>query len=64
MKFNSEAYEKLYPRQKPEKQVETAVEGFTPSAKEVNDEKVVETGTPVESEVESDVSGTDNNTDK
>ena len=63
MKFNSEAYAKLYPRQKPVNQVETAVEGFTPSAKEVNDEKVVETDTSVESEDVSDDSGTDNNSD-
>ena len=64
MKFNSDAYAKLYPRQKPVKQVETAVEGFTPSTKEVDDEKVVEAGTSVDNEVISDVNGTDNNSDQ
>ena len=35
MRFNNEAYEKLYPRKQAVKKVETAVEGFTPSAEEV-----------------------------
>lgn len=64
MKFNAEAYDKIYPRPKPSVEVETAVEGFTPSVKEVKNEKVVETSAPVESEEVSDVSGTDNNADQ
>ena len=54
MRFNNEAYEKLYPRQQAVKKVETAVEGFTPSAEEVakNEEKMVETDTSVETESE------------
>ena len=51
MRFNSEAYEKLYPRQQKPVEVETAVEGFTPTVKEVENEKVVDADTAVESEV-------------
>lgn len=64
MKFNSEAYDKVFPRPEPVQEVETAVEGFTPSVKEVKNEKVVESDSPVESEVEEGVSGADNNADK
>ena len=65
MRFNNEVYEKLYPRPKAVKTVETAVEGFTPSVKEVekNEEKMVETDTSVETESEVTVEngdGTDN----
>lgn len=40
MRFNSEAYDKLYPRQKEKENIETAVETFTPTAdeQEVDDE--------------------------
>ena len=65
MRFNNEAYEKLYPRPQAVKKVETAVEGFTPSVKEVekSEEKMVETDTSVETESEVTVEngdGTDN----
>ena len=65
MRFNNEAYEKLYPRKQAAKKVETAVEGFTPSVKEVekSEEKMVETDTSVETESEVTVEngdGTDN----
>ena len=46
MRFNTEAYDKLYPRPEKAKKVETAVEGFTPSAESEKEEKpetVVET---------------------
>ena len=60
MRFNSEAYEKLYPReQKKTVEVETAVEGFTPTAKEVENEKVVDADTAVESEVKNGGDGAD-----
>ena len=59
MRFNSEAYEKLYPRQPKKTDVETAVDGFTPSVKEVENEKVVETVTTVESEGENGGDGAD-----
>ena len=59
MRFNSEAYEKLYPRQQKQATVETAVDGFTPSVKEVENEKVVETVTTVESEVDDGRDGAD-----
>lgn len=52
MRFNAAAYDKLYPRQKAAPVVETAVEGFTPSVKEVENEKVVETTPAVEAESE------------
>lgn len=43
MRFNGEAYDKLYPREHDDaEQIETAVEGFTPTATE-NSEKAVET---------------------
>lgn len=42
MRFNGEAYDKLYPREQDDaEQIETAVEGFTPTATE-NSEKAVE----------------------
>ena len=59
MRFDAKAYEKLYPRQTKPSEVETAVEGFTPSVKEVEDEKVVETAPAVESEVENGGDGAD-----
>ena len=59
MRFNSEAYEKLYPRQQKPVEVETAVEGFTPTVKEVNNEKVVDADTAVESEVKDGGDGAD-----
>ena len=34
MRFNSEVYDKLYPRQKEKENIETAVETFTPTADE------------------------------
>lgn len=52
MRFNIEAYERLYPRPKTVKEVETAVEGFTPSVKEDQNEKVVETAAAVGTESE------------
>lgn len=59
MRFNSEAYEKLYPRQQKPVEVETAVEGFTPTVKEVENEKVVDADTAVESEVKNGGDGAD-----
>ena len=59
MRFDAKAYDKLYPRQPKQASVETAVDGFTPSVKEVEDEKVVETTTAVESEVENGGDGAD-----
>lgn len=62
MRFDSEAYDKLYPRPVKETKVETAVEGFTPSAKkdeEPTPETVVET---TETEVEDGGDGTDSST--
>lgn len=62
MRFDSEAYDKLYPRPVKETKVETAVEGFTPSAKkdeETAPETVVET---TETEVEDGRDGTDSST--
>lgn len=64
MRFDSEAYDKLYPRPVKETKVETAVEGFTPSAKkdeEIAPETVVET---TETEVEDGRDGTDSSTSK
>ena len=62
MRFNAKAYEKLYPRKPKTVEVETAVEGFTPSKKEVQSEKVVETESAVESEVENGGDGADSST--
>lgn len=58
MKFNTEAYDKLYPRPEKTKKVETAVEGFTPSAETEKEEKP-ETVVETESEVEDGGDGTD-----
>ena len=58
MKFNTEAYDKLYPRPEKQKKVETAVEGFTPSAETEKEEKP-ETVVETESEVEDGGDGTD-----
>ena len=43
MRFNSTAYDKLFPRQKKKETVETAVETFTPTTDEQEEEPVVET---------------------
>ena len=63
MKFNSKAYDELYPRPAKVEKVETAVEGFTPSvtekdAGELNKETAVE----VESEVADGGDGADRST--
>ena len=58
MKFNTEAYDKLYPRPEKTKKVETAVDGFTPSAESEKEEKP-ETVVEAESEVENGGDGTD-----
>ena len=62
MKFNSKAYDELYPRPKKVEKVETAVEGFTPSAAEKADESKNETAVETESEVENGGDGTDRST--
>jgi len=61
MKFNSEAYDKLYPRPVKETKVETAVEGFTPSAKK-DEESTAETVVETETEVENGGDGADSST--
>lgn len=48
MRFNSEAYDKLYPRKKEKEVIESAVETFTPTSDEQDEEdtvveKIVET---------------------
>lgn len=60
MKFNSKAYDELYPRPKKVEKVETAVEGFTPSV-DADGEKH-ETTVETESEVENGGDGTDSST--
>ena len=60
MKFNSKAYDELYPRPKKVEKVETAVEGFTPS---VEPEKETPE-TTVETEVEDGRDGTDSSASK
>ncbi len=61
MRFDSEAYDKLYPRPVKETKVETAVEGFTPSAKK-DEETTPETVVETETEVENGGDGTDSST--
>lgn len=61
MKFNSKAYDELYPRPKKVEKVETAVEGFTPSVQAAENEKP-ETTVETESEVENGGDGTDSST--
>lgn len=62
MKFNSKAYDELYPRPKKVEKVETAVEGFTPSV-EVESE-TPETTVETETEVEDGRDGTDSSVSK
>lgn len=63
MRFDSEAYDKLYPRLVKETKVETAVEGFTPSAKKDEEETAPETVVETtETEVEDGRDGTDSST--
>lgn len=44
MRFNSEAYDKLYPRKPKKETVETAVETFTPTTDEQEEVEDVEGG--------------------
>lgn len=60
MKFNSKAYDELYPRPKKVEKVETAVEGFTPSVEKAVEE--VETAVEAEREVEDGGDGADSST--
>ena len=63
MKFNSKAYDELYPRPKKVEKVETAVEGFTPSVTEKDPEELKnETAVEAESEVENGGDGADRST--
>lgn len=63
MKFNSDAYDKLYPRPAKVEKVETAVEGFTPSVTEKDTgELKKETAVEVESEVADGGDGADRST--
>ena len=63
MKFNSKAYDELYPRPKKVEKVETAVEGFTPSVSEKDPgELKQETAVETESEVENGGDGADRST--
>lgn len=59
MRFDNEAYEKLYPRQEKPKEVETAVEGFTPSAEAEKPAEKTETVVEAESEVKDGGDGAD-----
>lgn len=49
MRFNSQAYDKVFPRQTEVEQVETSVETFRPSQEETSTDEVTET--VVETEV-------------
>ena len=49
MRFNSQAYDKVFPRQTEVEQVETSVETFRPSQEETSTDEVTET--VVESDV-------------
>lgn len=39
MRFDFDAYEKVYPKQDPLPEIDTAVEGFTPTADELSGRK-------------------------
>lgn len=43
MRFNSQAYDKVFPRQTEVEQVETSVETFRPSQEETSTDEVTET---------------------
>lgn len=59
MRFNSDAYEKAFPRTKPKEKIETVVETFRPTQQEeVADEEVV-----TESEESKDGNGSNNESD-
>jgi len=62
MKFNSKAYDELYPRPTKVEKVETAVEGFTPSVTEKAEEPKIETAVETESEVADGGDGADRST--
>ena len=62
MKFNSKAYDELYPRPEKVEKVETAVEGFTPSVTEKAADPKIETAVEAESEVENGGDGADRST--
>lgn len=64
MKFDQEAYEKLFPRKKTEPtKTETAVEGFNPSQDEVEETTKESETVEVESEVTDGGNGADNSDD-
>lgn len=59
MRFNSDAYDKAFPRTKPKEKIETVVETFRPTQQEeVADEEVV-----TESEESKDGNGSNNESD-
>ena len=62
MKFNTKAYDELYPRPKKVEKVETAVEGFTPSVETEVENVKPEAAVAAESEVENGGDGTDSST--
>lgn len=59
MRFNSDAYDKAFPRTKPKEKIETVVETFRPTQQEeVADEEVA-----TESEESKDGNGSNNESD-
>ena len=59
MRFNSDAYDKAFPRTRPKEKIETVVETFRPTQQEeVTDEEVV-----TESEESDDGNGSDSESD-
>lgn len=49
-RFNAEAYDKLFPRQKETKPIETPVPTFTPTKDKLEDESVMDNESPVDVE--------------